>query len=260
MDAIYGHTFIGRRVPLNRSRATTSATAAGSRAIPTNARSRTDRTIRRPLQGHRTSRTPTTHPSTSATSTNPPGRARRAPRAVSTKRALLGIEVYGYWCPRPAQPLPPKPARCSRSEEDVDGVRCGGVQERRRRCAIWLSAIHGDAPYLVFDDEKYSYSEYATATAIACRLVDDSACQRATVSQSRCATIRGRSVPLGRAPSVQRSCRLERGGQAPSWSTAFVDRARSSFADDERLDRIRPRLGETSVQTVIAVRKWTRRG
>ena len=32
------------------------------------------------------------------------------------------------------------------------------------------------------------------------------------------------------------------------------------FADDERLDRIRPRLGETSVQTVIAVRTDAQEG
>ncbi|MET1001680.1 MAG: AMP-binding protein [Acidimicrobiia bacterium] len=144
-------------------------------------------------------------------------------------------------------------------EEDVDGVRLRVFKNAPPSLrAIWqLSAIHGDAPYLVFDDEKYSYTEaHAIATAIACRLVDDlGVCKgdRVAIAMRNypewafafwaASSIGAVIVPLNAwwtGPELEY-------GLAHSGAVVL-------FADDERLDRIRPRLGETSVQTVIAVR------
>ena len=113
IDAVYGHTFIGTRVPLEaQAERLLPRAGAGSRATPTSARSRRWPSASAPTGscGRRTSRTPTTRPSTSTTSTSWPARSptsrppplprRQRPRRCSAspskrRRASFCVELPG---------------------------------------------------------------------------------------------------------------------------------------------------------------------
>ena len=167
MDAIYGHTFIGRRVPLEhkpsdyfRDRCWISCDP-DERTIPALIERFGDRFMWASDFPH-ADHTPEYIGDLDELAAAVPAE-HRAPFLGENARDSLRDRGLMASAPTPGSTgFLPRPARCSRSwRKTSTASACACSRTRRRRSrAIWqLSAIHGDAPYLVFDDEKYSYAE-----------------------------------------------------------------------------------------------------
>ena len=130
--------------------------------------------------------------------------------------------------------------------------------------AIWdLSSAHGDATYLVYDDERYSYTNaHGIVAALAQQLTDAHgvrAGDRVAVAMRNypewvfsfwaAASLGAVVVPLNAWWT------------GPELAYGLADSGtRVLLADGERFERLEPHLGETSVESAIVARAERRAG
>ena len=121
--------------------------------------------------------------------------------------------------------------------------------------AIWdLSAAHGDKPYLVLADDRYTFAEaHDVVAALAVHLADQG------VTQGDRVALAMRNLPewalsfWAAAALGAVVVPLNAWWTGPELAYGLADSgARALLADPERLERIEPLLGETKVETVVA--------
>ena len=149
-------------------------------------------------------------------------------------------------------------------EEDVDGVRLQVFANAPPSLrALWeLSAIHGDATYLVYEDRRWTFAEaHRLVAALAWWLRDEAGVGRgdrvalAMRNYPEWALAFWATAALG-AVVVPLNAWLT----GPELAYSLSDSGTSVlFADGERLERLEPHLGDTPVSTVVAVRTGDRR-
>ena len=130
--------------------------------------------------------------------------------------------------------------------------------------AVWeLSAVHGDAPYLVYEEDRWTFAEAHVAVArLARRLANDLG-----VAQGDRVAIAMRNYPewavaMWAATTIGAVVvPLNAWWSGPELAYALGHSgARLLVADAERLDRLASHLAGTPVTTVIAVRTGDRAG
>ena len=106
IDAVYSHTFIGQRVPLDHKPSDYFRERVGSAATPTSARSRRwpSGSASSGSCGHRTSRTPITRRNTSTTSTSSHARSPRAIGPSSSVTTPVTCSISQPAAPEQAHP------------------------------------------------------------------------------------------------------------------------------------------------------------
>jgi acyl-CoA synthetase (AMP-forming)/AMP-acid ligase II len=124
--------------------------------------------------------------------------------------------------------------------------------------AIWdLSAGHGDAPYLVYDDDHYSFARaHAIVAALAQQLADVHG-----VTKGDRVAVAMRNYPewvFSFWAAASLGCvvvPLNAWWTGPELAYGLADSGtKVLFADGERIERLAPHLGETKVETVIVAR------
>ena len=123
---------------------------------------------------------------------------------------------------------------------------------------IWdASAVHGDAVYLVFEDERVTFAEaHGMVRALVRHLVDDLGVRQgdrvaiATRNYPEWAIAYWATVSIGGV-----AVPLNAWWTGPELAYGLTDSgAVVLFADDERAERIEPHLGETAVRQVVLIR------
>lgn len=126
--------------------------------------------------------------------------------------------------------------------------------------AVWeSSAVHGEAPYLVYGEDRWTFAEaHATLRRLARRLADPG---ELGVAPGDRVALAMRNYPewalaLWAATSVGAIVvPLNAWWTGPELAYGLQHSgATVLFADGERLERLRPHLGETAVRTVVSVR------
>jgi len=126
--------------------------------------------------------------------------------------------------------------------------------------AVWeASAAHGDAPYLVYEDDTWTFAQaHATVRRLARRLADS---QELGVAKGDRVAIAMRNYPewaltLWAATSVGAVVvPLNAWWTGPELAYGLQQSgATVLFADGERLERLAPHLGDTPVRATVAVR------
>ena len=149
-------------------------------------------------------------------------------------------------------------------EEDVDGARLKVFANAPPSLrALWeLSAMHGDASYLVYEDRRWTFADaHRIVSALAWWLHDE-----VGVAKGDRVALAMRNYPewafafWAAAAAGAVVVPLNAWLTGPELAYALADSGSVVLvADGERLERLEPHLSETTVGTVVAVRAGDRR-